>query len=259
MKSLWTGSIGFGLVNIPVKMFSATQERALDFDMLDKKDHANIKFMRVNEKTGKEVKWENIVKGYLLDSKYVILTDEDFAKASPEKTDIIEISQFCMQEEIDSIYYDNAYFLQPQKSGTKSYALLRDALAKTKKVAIGSYVLRGKENICMIHASDKILMLYKLRFSEEVRSTAELEIPDTKSKPAEVKMAEALIDQLTEKFDITAFKDTYTEKLMKFIKAKAKGKTVAVPHMKVVHSVSRDLMTQLKESLNKKSARKKAG
>src|ERR1700712_4942893 len=119
MKSLWTGSIGFGLVNIPIKMFAATQERALDFDMLDKKDHANIKFQRVNEKTGKEVKWENIVKGYLLNDKYVVLTDEDFKKASPEKTDLIEISQFCMKEEIDSIYYDNAYFLQPQKSGAK--------------------------------------------------------------------------------------------------------------------------------------------
>ena len=259
MKSLWTGSIGFGLVNIPIKMFAATQERSLDFDMLDKKDHANIRFQRVNEKTGKEVKWENIVKGYLLDSKYVVLTDEDFKKASPEKTDLIEITQFCMKEEIDSIYYDNAYFLQPQKSGAKPYALLRDALEKTKKVAIGTYVMRGRENICMIHPNGKGLMLYKLRFSEEVRSDSELEIPATKSKPAEVKMAEALIGQLTEKFDIEAFKDTYNEKLMKFIKAKAKGKTVAAPTMKIVHSASKDLMEQLKQSLHPvKSSRKKA-
>lgn len=259
MKSLWTGSIGFGLVNIPIKMFAATQERALDFDMLDKKDHANIRFQRVNEKTGKEVKWENIVKGYLLNNKYVVLTDEDFKKASPEKTDLIEISQFCMKEEIDSIYYDNAYFLQPQKAGAKPYALLRDALEKTKKVAIGTYVMRGRENICMIHPNGKGLMLYKLRFREEVRSDSELEIATTKSKPAEVKMAEALIGQLTEKFDIDKFKDTYNEKLMKFIRAKAKGKTVAVPTMKVVHSASKDLMEQLKQSLNPvKSSRKKA-
>ncbi len=259
MKSLWTGSIGFGLVNIPIKMFAATQERALDFDMLDKKDHANIKFQRVNEKTGKEVKWENIVKGYLLNNKYVVLTDDDFKKASPEKTEVIEISQFCMKEEIDSIYYDNAYFLQPQKSGSRPYALLRDALAKTKKVAIGTYVMRGRENICMIHPNGNGLMLYKLRFSEEVRSDAELTIPAAKSKPAEVKMAEALIDQLTEKFDIKKFKDTYNEKLMKFIKAKARGKSVAVPTMKVVHSASKDLMEQLKQSLHPaKSTRKKA-
>jgi DNA end-binding protein Ku len=155
--------------------------------MLDKKDHSNIKFMRVSEKTGKEVKWENIVKGYLLNDKYVILTDEDFEKASPEKTKMIDITQFCMQEEIDTIYYEDGYYIEPDKSGAKAYALLRDALTKSGKVALGTYVLRTKENIAMIKPSGNALMLYKVRFKDEVRSHGELKIPATKSKPAEVK------------------------------------------------------------------------
>ena len=254
MKSLWTGSIGFGLVNIPVKLFSATQESNLDFDMLDKKDHSNIKFRRVSEKTGKEVKWENIVKGYLLNDRYVVLTDEDFEKASPEKTKMIEISQFCLQDEIDTIYYENAYYLEPDKSGTKAYALLRDALTKTGKVALGTYVLRSKESIGMIKPNGNALMLYKLRFKEEVRSHGELKIPAAKSSPAEIKVATNLIEQLTKPFKIETFKDVYNEKLLKFIRAKSKGKTVPKTTMKVVHSVPDNLMEQLKASLGRKKA-----
>jgi DNA end-binding protein Ku len=257
MRSLWTGSIGFGLVNIPIKLYAATQESTLDFDMLDKKDLSNIKFQRINEKTRKEVKWENIVKGYLLKDKYVVLTDEDFEKASPEKTKMIEISQFCMQDEIDTIYYENAYYLEPDKSGSRAYALLRDALDKTGKVALGTYVLRNKEAIAMIKPTGSALMLYKLRFKDEVRAHSELKIPATKSKPAEIKVATTLIDQLTAPFKIGDFKDVYHEKLMQFIKAKAKGKTVAKPTMKVVHTASSDLMEQLKQSLGGKARKVK--
>src|SRR3982074_1456987 len=117
MRSIWTGAIGFGLVNIPIKLYSATEESSLDLDMLDKKDHANIKFKRVNEHSGKEVAWENIVKGYKLDDRYVVLTDEDFVKASPEKTKIIEIKEFVIETEIDGMYYESPYYLEPEKSG----------------------------------------------------------------------------------------------------------------------------------------------
>jgi DNA end-binding protein Ku len=116
MRAIWTGAIGFGLVNIPVKLFSATQQSEIDLDMLDKKDHANIKFQRVNANTGEEVSWENIVKGYKIDNEYVILDDEDFEKASPEQNKIIEISEFVDETEIDSIYYETPYYLQPEKS-----------------------------------------------------------------------------------------------------------------------------------------------
>src|ERR1700761_9654181 len=134
MRSIWTGAIGFGLVNIPIKMYSATQSSDLDLDMLDKKDGSNIHFKRVNANTGKEVPWDNIVKGYKLDERYVVLTDEDFEKASPEKTKVITIEEFINESEIDGIYYETPYYLEPEKSGAKAYALLRDALEKTEKV-----------------------------------------------------------------------------------------------------------------------------
>lgn len=249
MRAIWTGSLGFGLVNIPVKLYSAVEDSTLDLDMLDKKDHSHIKFMRVNEKTGKEVKWENIVKGYDLDGKYVILSDEDFQKASPEKTKHIEILQFVNQEEVDSMYYESPYYLAPEKTGTKAYALLRDALQKSGKAGLGTYVLRNKENIGLIKVSGDALVLNKMRFGEEIRSTEELKLPEANPKAAELKMAMALIDQLTEKFDISKYHDTYSDELMKLIKAKAKGKTIAATPLKVVHSKSKDLMSQLKASL----------
>jgi len=130
MRAIWTGAIGFGLVNIPVRIFSATQDSNLDLDMLDKKDHAKIRFKRVNEDSGREVSWENIVKAYDYNGKYIILDDEDFQKASPEKSKIIEIVEFVKESEIQSIFYETPYYLEPQKSGVKAYALLREALKK---------------------------------------------------------------------------------------------------------------------------------
>lgn len=256
MKAIWTGSIGFGLVNIPIKLFSAIQTSSLDFDMLDKKDHANIKFKRVNEKTNKEVLWENIVKGYLLDDKYVILDEKDFAKAAPEKSEHVEISQFVDEKEIDSIYFETPYYVQPEKSGTRAYALLREALTKSGKVGVGSFVMREREHICIIRAIKDLLILNRLRFPEEIRGTDELNLPATSSKQAEIKMAITLIEQLTKPFKPEIFKDEYSDKLLKVIKAKAKGKTVPFKPLKIVHSKSKDLMDQLKASLS--TAKKRA-
>jgi DNA end-binding protein Ku len=256
MRSLWTGAIGFGLVNIPVKLYSATQQSDLDLDMLDKKDHANIRFKRVNEKTGKEVAWANIVRGYNYDGNYVVLTDEDFKKASPEKTRMIEIAEFVEEAEIDTMYYETPYYLEPQKSGEKAYILLRDALKKSGKTGLSTFVLRTKESLGLIKPSGKTLILQKIRYEQEIRETEDLKIPESTPKPAELKMALTLIDQLTGKFDISKYKDTYARELMKLIEAKAKGKKVQAPTMKVVHSRSKDLMEQLKASLETK--RKKA-
>ncbi len=253
MRAIWTGSIGFGLVNIPVKMFSAVQASELDLDMLDKKDHANIKFQRVNANTGKVVPYENIVKGYKMDDQYVVLTDEDFEKASPEKSKVIEIEQFVDIKSIDSMFYETPYYLEPDKSGVRPYALLRDALKKSGKAGLGNYVMRTKQSLGVIKVINDVLVLQKIRFAEEIRKPDELNIPDTASKPAELKMALALIDQLSGKFDIEKHKDTYTEQLMKLIKAKAKGKKFTAPAMRVVHSKSKDLMAQLKESLETKT------
>ena len=257
MRPIWTGAIGFGLVNIPVKLFSATQSSNIELDMLDKKDHSNIKYLRINEKTGKEVKWENIVKGHMVGSKYVVLDEKDYEKANAVKTKLIEITDFVDESEIDSVYYETPYYLAPEKSGVRPYALLREALLKTKKAGVSSFVMRNRENLAILRASGDKIILNKIRFHEEIRETGELSLPDKSVvKPAELKMAIALIEQLTGKFNIEQYKDTYSAALMKVINAKAKGKQANIPVLKVVHSKSKDLMEQLKESINAK--RKKA-
>lgn len=257
MKAIWNGAIGFGLVNIPVKIYSATETTKLDLDMLDKSDYSNIRFKRVNESTGKEVKWENIVKGYRMDEKYIILDEDDYEAASPEKTKILSIDQFVREEEVDSVYFENPYYLEPQKNGENAYRLLMKALSKTEMVGIGTFVLRDSESIGMIRPyNDDILVLNRLRFAEEIRDYSDLKIPARKPpKPAELKMAVNLIEQLSQDFDPTLYKDNYSDELMKIIKQKAKGKAIkakkAAPAEdgKVI-----DLMAQLKASLqNSKS------
>jgi DNA end-binding protein Ku len=257
MRAMWTGAISFGLINIPVRLFSAVQSSSLDLDMLDKRDNSNIKFKRVNESTGKEVPYENIVKGYLLDDHYVVLDKEDFENADAEKTKTIEIINFVKEGEIDSIYYEQPYYLEPQKSGLKAYTLLREALAASKKVGVTTFVLRNKEALAILKPYGNVIMLNRLRFEEEIRDTKELDVPSTaKINAKEQAMATKLIDSLTEKFNIAKYKDTYTEKLLKTIKEKAKGKTAKKLHkMKVVHTKSDDLMDMLKASLQ---GRKKA-
>ena len=256
MRPIWTGAIGFGLVNIPIKLYSATESSTLDLDMLDKKDHSHIKYQRINEKTGKEVAWDNIVKGYKLNDDYII-DDKDFEAASAKKTKTVEISDFVKEEEISSIYYETPYYVEPDKSGTRAYELLRQALLKTKKVGIATFVMRSKESLAILRAEEKVIILNRIRFEEEIRDPKELTLPQkTDVKPAELQMAISLINQLSHKFDISSYKDTYTADLMKLIHAKAKGQKVKAPQMKVVHSKTQDLMSQLKASLDTK--RKKA-
>lgn len=257
MRPIWTGAIGFGLVNIPVKIYSATESSNLDLDMLDKKDHAHIKYQRVNENTGKEVPWNNIVKGYKLHNEYVVLDEKDFEAASAKKTKTIEISDFVKEDEISSIYYETPYYLEPDKSGTRPYELLLEALTKTKKVGVSTFVMRNKESLAILRPDKNVIVLNKIRFEEEIRDPNQLNLPkNTEVKPAELKMATTLIDQLTGKFDISKYKDNYNDELLKLIQAKAKGKKIKVPEMKVVHNKNQDLMDQLKASLEVK--RKKA-
>ena len=259
MRPIWTGAIGFGLVNIPVKLYSATESSTLSLDMLDKKDNANIRFKRVNANTGKEVPWNNIVKGYKMpNDEYVVLSDKDFEMASAKKTKTIEITDFVKEEEIDSVYYETPYYLEPDKSGARAYALLREALEKTGKVGIATFVLRSKEAIAVLKTSKKVIVLNRIRFQEEIRDTGDLNLPaKTEVKANELKMAVTLIDQLTHKFDISAYKNTYSAELMKVIKAKAKGVKLKEPKLKVVHTKSEDLMEQLKASLGSGTTKRK--
>lgn len=252
MRPLWTGAIGFGLVNIPVKLYSAIQSSNLDLDMLDKKDHANIKFKRVNENTGKEVAWNDIVKGYMMNDKYVVLDDKDFEQANAKKSQVIEITEFVEETEIDSMLFEMPYYLGPQKAGEKAYSLLRAALEKSGKVGIATFVLRNKEHLCALRATSEVILLVRLRFAEEIRSTEDVSPKDVQLKPAELKMAISLIDQLSGKFDADKYKDTYHEELMKVIKAKAKGVKPKTKKIDITPSKSKDLMAQLKASLEAK-------
>jgi DNA end-binding protein Ku len=262
MRAIWSGAIGFGLVNIPVRIFSAIESSSLGLDMLDKHDHANIKYRRVNEDTGEEVAWGDIVKGYKINDKYVVLTDDDFEKASPEKSKTIEIQEFADESEIDTTFYEMPYYLEPAKGGERAYALLREALRDSGKVAVGSFVMRTKENLCLLKSQDNMILLLRLRFAEEIRDYSDLNIPTAKTavKPAELKMAKALIAQLTpKKFNVAKYKDTYDAELLKLIKLRSKGKNLPEPKIKMVKNKSKDIMDQLKESLGKgKTTTKKA-
>lgn len=253
MRAIWSGSIGFGLVNIPVKLYSAIQESRLDLDMLDKKDHSKIRFQRVNEKTGKEVAWENIVKAYNYNDKYIVLDEHDYEDASPKKSKIIEISSFAGTDEIDAVYFETAYFIEPDKGGGKAYQLLLKTLEKTRKVGVALFVLRTQEHLAVVRANGDYLMLHRLRFGEEVREPDELKLPDKTTIPKkELDMAVKLVESYTETFDISAYKDTYHEELMRIIKAKASGKRAVVKKMKVTSTKGTDLFEQLKASLGPK-------
>lgn len=250
MKPIWTGSINFGLINIPVRLFSAVTESSLDLDMLDSKDHSNIKFKRVNETTGKEVAYDDIVKGYKIDNNYVILEDADFEAADVGKTQTIEILNFADEKEVDSIYFEQPYYLEPQKSATKAYALLRDSLNSSGKVGVSSFVLRNKENLAILKPYKNVIVLNRIRFKQEIRNTDELNLPPLSNpKSKEMDMANKLIKQLTEKFDISTYKDTYTEKLLKIIEDKSKGKKKTSSKPKIAGKRTDDLIGMLKASL----------
>lgn len=255
MRAIWSGSIGFGLVNIPIKLYSAVQDSRLDLDMLDKKSGSNIKFKRVSEKTGREVPWDQIVKGYMYKDDYIILDDEDFEAASPKKSKIIEIESFVNEQEIDDIYFENPYFIEPAKGGEKAYKLILQALKKTKKAGLSRFVLRSQEHLAVIRPRDNYLLLQQLRFEEELREP-EIAIPTGTVSKKELDMALQLIKQYTTKFDITKYKDEYKNELLKIIKAKASGKKTPVKKLKVVYSRDTDLLSQLKASL--KPSKKRA-
>lgn len=262
-KAIWSGAIAFGLVNIPVKMFSAVSESALDLDMLDKHGHQPIRYKRVNEETGREVEWKNIVKGFKKDGKYVVLEDKDFEKAAPEKTKRIAIMAFVSEKEIDPIYFDGSYFLAPEKGNPHPYTLLRSALSKTGMVGLGSYVLRNREHLCIIRVYQNIIALSRIYYEQEIRDPEELNIPakNAKNDPEEIAMAVSLVKTLARPFDISGYKDEYTAELKKLISRKSKGKTAPEPKSKPLPKEVSSLMEQLKASLQPsktKTVRKKS-
>jgi DNA end-binding protein Ku len=255
MRSIWKGSIGFGLVNIPVKLFSAVQTSSLDFDMLDGRDHARIRFQRVNERTHKEVPYDKIVKGYKLNDDYVIMEDQDFEDAAPEKSKVIEIESFVDIADVNPMFYETSYYTEPDTKNNKAYALLLKALIQSKKAGLARFVLRSTESLCIVHPVEHVLVVTRIRFAQEIRSTEDLDIDDdvTVSKK-ELDVGLALINQYAEDFDVSKFKDEYNDELLKIIKAKSKGKRATVKKLKPVKASSDDLYDQLLSSLKTKKA-----
>src|SRR5476651_1910746 len=176
MRSIWKGSLGFGLVSIPVKLYSAIHTSSLDFDMLDGRDHARIRYQRVNEHTHKEVPYDKIVKGYKLNDEYVIMDEQDFEDAAPEKNKVIEIESFVDIADVNPMYYETSYYTEPDTKNNKAYALLVQALHKSKKAGLARFVLRSTESLCIVHPVEKVLVITRIRFAQEIKSADDLNI-----------------------------------------------------------------------------------
>ncbi|HEV8129561.1 MAG TPA: Ku protein [Candidatus Eisenbacteria bacterium] len=260
-RAFWKGSISFGLVEIPVSLRPALQSDDLSFTLLNRKDFAPVGYKRYDKNTGREVPWDQIVRGYEYEpDEYVVLTDEELKQASPKKTQSIEIVEFVDGSEIDPLYYDTPYYVEPQKKASKSYALLREALNKSGKVGIAQVVLRTRQHIAALLVRSGALVLNLLRYPHELRSIDQLDVPDKKSAKgataAEVRMAEQLIDGMTGRWDPDKFKDEYRDDIMALVRKKVRsnqthtilepepGEKPAAPRKEVV-----DLMPLLKRSL----------
>ena len=264
-SSIWSGTISFGLISIPVSVQSAEQDRDLHFNLLDKKNFAPIQYKRVNSKTGKEVPNDQIVKGYQYEKgHYVIMTDADFKKANPVATQTIDIEDFVKLEDINFLLFERPYYLVPEKGGEKSYYLLQKSLLQSKKVGIAKVVMHTKEHLVCIFPQEKHLVLEILRFAHTLKNPDELKtnakqraVPQF--KPQELKMAERLIDDMTSTWKPERYKDSYYGDLKKHIDARikaGKGKEISPPEEKVdlpkKNVKSDDLMALLKKSLGQK-------
>lgn len=253
MRSIWSGSISFGLVNIPVKMYSGSQSHeGLDLDMLHKEDKEPIRYARICREDGTEVPWEDIVKGYEYSKgDYIVLEPADFKKADLRETKTLDIKQFAEEDEIDSRYFEKPYYLEPGKDAAKAYALLRDALEKSGKVALVKYAMRAKDNMGAIRPQGRALVLIQMRFPADLRDAGDLNFPATHAVESEMKLAQQLIKQQTKPFIPEDWHDTYTEELEEIIKAKAKGQKPKARGKEPTDTKVKDLMATLKASLEK--------
>jgi DNA end-binding protein Ku len=258
MRSIWSGAISFGLIYIPVRLYSGSEARDLDFDMLRKGDLCPIRYVRVCESDGEEVEYKDIVKGYQFrKGDYVVVTDADFKRAAPKKTQTVEIVAFIKESEVDAKLLEKPYFLEPVKGAAKAYALLREALRKTDKVAVARYVLRTRERMCLLRAEGDMIVLLQMRWASEVRDPTGLELPSgTDVQKKELDMAVRLVDQLTETFDPNEYHDTYTETLKQFIEDKAAGKVKEPEEEEAIPAEVTDLFAKLRESLEMAQAKK---
>ncbi|MGV3771946.1 MAG: Ku protein [Verrucomicrobiales bacterium] len=264
MRAIWKGSISFGLVNIPIGLYPATRRDDISFRQLRGSDLSPINYKRVAEVDAQEVPWEQIVKGYEYEKgRFIVMKDEDFEKANVEATQTIHITDFVDIDEIDPMFYDKPYYLEPQKGGKKAYALLRDVLRDTKKVGIAKVVLKTKQHLAALKPRGDALVLELMHFPEEVLEPAGLDLPVKEALgKKEVEMAKALVETMSDKWEPSRYKDEYHEQIMKVIEEKIQrgGKDLPAPKSKGKAATNVvDLVAVLQQSLAETSTKKKTG
>jgi DNA end-binding protein Ku len=264
-RPIWKGAISFGLVTIPVNVYSATRRDELRFRQLDRRDNTPIKEKRVNEETGEEVAWEDIVRGFEYDEgTFVVLDQDDFSKANVKATETIDIVQAVPHDAVPPQYFEKPLYVVPGKGGTKPYHILRETLRRTGRVAIAMIVMRGRQHLAALIADDKVITLELLRFAHEIKAVSELEAGDALDDPPEVKdkemeLAEQLVAALDEPWAPEQFRDEYRDDLLELIEAKAKTGTAPVKRgnggqHKGAEVV--DMMELLKKSVGEAKGRK---
>jgi DNA end-binding protein Ku len=265
-RAIWTGTISFGLLNVPVRLYSAVSRRNISLREIRESDSSRIKHRRVAEGTDEEVPYDEIIKAFeITPGNYVPLSKDDMSALAPEKTRAIEVIDFVDTDEIDPMYFESPYYLGPAEGAEKAYSLLAAAMESSGKAAIARFVFRNKEHLAAIRASNGVLTLTTMRFADEVVPPSELDdvLPQKKAKAGkrEQEMAEQLIESLSTKFDPTAYRDEYREQLLGLIERKAEGKEIVTPEAEAPKATKApDLMAALEESIaavqEKKPARK---
>lgn len=260
MRSIWSGAISFGLIYIPVKLYDATKTHKINFDMLRRTDHCRIGYVRVCKDTGEEVPYGDIVKGYQYrKGDYIVLDEEDFRRANVKKSQTIEILSFAKEEQIDQKFLEKPYYLEPVREAKKAYVLLREAMRKSGKVGIARYVMKTREHMALIKAEDDVIILNQMRFSDEIRSSAELDIPaKSTASVAELDLAVSLIEQLSGPWQPEQYTDTYYEDLRRMIQDKVEGKVPEPLREEPMPAGVTDLFAQLSESLDAAKQKRKA-
>jgi DNA end-binding protein Ku len=254
-RAIWSGSISFGLLNVPVKLYSAVSKKSVSFRELRASDGSRVRHKRVAESDGEEVPYEEIVKGYeIAPDQFVTITREELEELDPKKTRAVEILDFVDLDDIDPIYFDHPYYLGPDKGAEKAYKLLVEAMEESRKVAVARFVLRNRESLAALRPMDGVLTMATMRFADEVVSPEEIsdafEAPDSEPAKRELDMAKTLIDSLTSDFDADKYRDEYREELLALIERKAKGEEIVAAETEAPEPTKApDLMAALEESL----------
>ena len=263
MRAIWKGSISFGLVNIPIALYPATRREDLKFRLLRESDLSPVNYKRVAEKDGKEVPWEQIVKGYEYEKgKFVVLNEKDFQRVDLEATQTVDIKDFVDVEEIDPMYFYKPYYLEPQKGGDKAYVLLRETLEKSGKVGIAKVIIKTRQYLAGVKPLKHALVLELMHFAEELADAEKLNVPKKSSEPGkrELDMAQALVESMTSEWDPKKYKDDYRDALMEVIEEKVESGGEEIeekPKPKKPSSKVIDLVAVLRESLEKSQGGKK--